>query len=75
MSGGTFQIDPSKRFPTLPRAPIVEAVLQWQAAASVELDESAFRGKLATSFADYEITPQHNIEAAFRGSAKGVEFK
>jgi len=75
LSGGAFQIDPSKRFPTLPRAPIVEAVLQWQAAASVELNESTLRGKLAASFADYEITPQHNIETAFSGSPQGMELR
>lgn len=75
MPSGMFQIDPSKQFPTLPRAPIVEAVLHWQAAASVELDESSLRGKLAASFPQYEIAPQHNIETAFSGSPKGVEFK
>lgn len=75
MPRGTFQIDPSREFPTLPRAPIVEAVLHWQAAASVELDESSLRDKLAASFPQYEIAPQHNIEAAFSGSPKGVEFK
>ena len=72
---GRFQLDLSKQFPTLPHAPIVEAVLQWQAAASVELDNSSLRGKLAASFREYEIAPQHNIETAFTGSAKGVEVK
>lgn len=75
MVSGMFQLDLSKQFPTLPHAPIVEAVLQWQAAASVELDDSSLRGQLAASFPQYEIAPQHNIETAFTGSAKGVEIK
>jgi uncharacterized protein (TIGR04255 family) len=74
LASGPFQFDTSKEFPTLPRAPIVEAVLHWQAAASVKLDES-LREKLAASFAQYEIAPQHNIEAAFSASTKGTEFK
>jgi uncharacterized protein (TIGR04255 family) len=75
LASGPFQFDPSKVFPTLPRAPIVEAVLHWQAAASVELVESSLRGKLEESFPEYEIVPQHNIETAFTGSAQGVEIK
>ena len=75
MPSGTFQIDPLKEFPTLRFAPIVEAVLHWQAAASVELDASTLRGKLEASFPQYEIAPQHNIEAAFSTSTKGTEFK
>ena len=75
MVNGKFQLDLSKRFPTLPRAPIVEAVLQWQAAATVEWDETTLRDKLTASFAQYEIAPQHNIETALTGSAKGLELK
>ncbi len=74
MTSGPFQFDPSKVFPTLPRAPIVEAVLHWQAAASVELEEPSLREKLAASFPQYTIAPQHNIEAAFSASTKGTEF-
>ncbi len=74
MSGGAFQIDHSKQFPAL-RAPIVEAVLHWQAPASSNLDESSLQTKLKNSFPEWDIVPQHNIEAAFTGSDQGMEFK
>ncbi len=60
---GKFQLDFSKVFPALPQAPIVEAVLHWQAAASTEWDETALRDKLSKSFPEYEIAPQHNIDS------------
>ena len=75
MARDAFQIDPDQKYPTLPGAPIVEAVLYWQAAATVELDESSLQSKLAPSFPEYEIATQHNIETAFSGSPKGMEFK
>jgi len=70
-----FQIDQSKRFPHLPRAPIVEAVLHWQAAASTQLDKEALEVQLQKSFPDYEIAPQHNIEMALSESSDGMEMR
>ena len=75
MVSGKFQLDLSKEFSTLPRAPIVEAVLHWQAAASSKLDQAALQTTLSESFSEYEITPQHNIETALSGSPQGVELK
>jgi uncharacterized protein (TIGR04255 family) len=72
---GDFQFDRSKVFPTLERAPIVEAVLQWKAEASVEFEEEKLRKELKDRFSDYEIRRQQNIEAALRGSPAGTEFK
>ena len=70
-----YCLDPTKTFPTLPRAPIVEAVLHWQSAPSIEFVEETLREQLSDEFPDYDIAPQHNIEAALTGSSKRMEFK
>jgi len=75
VAGERFRIDLTRDFPDLPRAPIVEAVLHWRAVATTNLDEQGLRERLAESFADYEISPQHNIETALTGSPNGMEFK
>lgn len=72
---GKFQLDLSKKFPALPHAPIIEAVLHWQAAASLKLDQAALQRKLTDSFPKYESAPQHNIETALSGSPQGMELK
>lgn len=70
-----FNIDHAKEFPTLPHAPIVEAVLHWQAAATVQFNETQLAEQLQAAFSDYQVGQQHNLEAAFTGTKKGVEFK
>jgi len=70
-----FQIDHSKNFPHLANAPIVEAVLHWQAAASTQPNKEALEARLKESFSDYEVTPQHNIEMALSESSDGMEMR
>jgi uncharacterized protein (TIGR04255 family) len=48
-----LRIDLSERFPHLARAPIVEAVIHWQARAGVALEPEAFRVRLIKSLPDY----------------------
>jgi uncharacterized protein (TIGR04255 family) len=64
-----------RKFPNLPRAPIVEGVLHWQATASVDLDESSLRLQLEDKFPGYSLKSHHDIEAAFTDSPEGVEVK
>lgn len=75
MTQKTFQIDHDKTFPTLPGAPIVEAVLHWQAFATETRDENSLLELLEQRFADYDVAPQHNLNATFSGNQSGVEFK
>ncbi len=70
-----FQIDYSKKFSYLARAPIVEAVLHWQATMPKEMGREELESQLRKSFSDYEISPQHNLEMAFMKSSDGVEMK
>lgn len=58
----------------MPNAPIVEAVLHWQAAASRELHIDDLRQKLSDEFSDYELAPQQNIQAELKGSQTGMQM-
>jgi len=75
VSYGKFSIDHFKIFPTLPHAPIVEAVLHWQAATSTEPSMEELEMRLRESFSDYEIVPQHNLEMALTESSDGMEMR
>lgn len=75
MTKTPFRIDPDKKFPTLPGAPIVEAVLHWQALATEKKDENDLLALLKERFSDYEVAPQHNLNATFSGNPSGIEFK
>jgi len=68
-----FKIDHAKVFPNLRNTPIVEAVLHWQAAASVKFEESTLIEELKLAFPEYRVEQQHNLEAAFKGTSKGME--
>jgi uncharacterized protein (TIGR04255 family) len=70
---GDFAINVEARFPNLPRAPIAEAVLQWQAAPAVAVTPEDFRAVLTDSFAEYEVSPLHRFEAALAGSPDGMQ--
>ncbi|MCA8992513.1 MAG: TIGR04255 family protein [Planctomycetaceae bacterium] len=74
MNMSEFYIDLKKSFPTLERAPIVEAVIQWKAVPSVELQEEALRNQLATAFQEYGIERQRDIHAIFKESPSGSEM-
>lgn len=75
MSSNKLRIDHSFEFKTLPNAPIVEAVLHWQVTPPANFQEPKLAAELRTSFPDYEIKSQHNLEAAFTGSPDGLEVK
>ncbi|MFC1758147.1 TIGR04255 family protein [Planctomycetota bacterium] len=71
-----LNIDHSEVFPNLANgAPIVEAVLHWQAMATKEYREADLLKEMQASFADYTSTNQHNFEAGFTGTPQGMEFK
>jgi uncharacterized protein (TIGR04255 family) len=70
-----FQIDVDHDFPHLPRAPIVEAVIHWQASPSRTLDREELKRDLEQRFTDYSLHAQHRIEAALSASAEGVEAR
>ena len=70
-----FELDQSEDFRTLQNAPIVEAILHWQAAAQSDPDSSEWEKELRRRFSDYEIELQHNFETALTKSAEGVELK
>lgn len=72
----TFKIDVEKKFKRLPHAPIVEAVIQWQATPTRTLEQTALLTELKNRFPDYECQAQHEheLEATFSGSPQGTEF-
>lgn len=69
----TFKIDVSKSFKQLPNAPIVEAVIQWQATPTRTLEQAALQVALNEHFPAFEIKVQQGMEAAFQFSTQGVE--
>ncbi len=75
MSVNELDIDHSEEFPNLAKAPIVEAVLHWQATASKEYREADLLKEMKDAFPEYELTNQHNLEAGFTGTPEGIEFK
>lgn len=70
-----LNIDHSENFPNLAAAPIVEAVLHWQAMATKEYQEAELLKEMQTSFPGYTSTNQHNLEAGLSGTPQGMEFK
>jgi len=72
-----FQIDTSRTFPTLPNAPIVEAVIQWQAAPTKSFEERNLSEELKRRFAtfDCQALHEHQVEAEIDGSQHGMEVR
>ncbi len=64
-----FQIDLSERFPHLPSAPVVEAVIHWQARAGRTLSLANLQENLTERLPDYpNREPQHLLRFAAHGS-------
>lgn len=62
MADGVFMLDLSEKFPRLPHAPIVEAVISWQARAQKALDPETLIGTLAAKLPHYpQATPMHRF--------------
>lgn len=71
MNSPKFQIDLTEKFPTLPNAPIVEAVLQFNAPPSKPFQQSELKDLLEKEFPVYKILQQMHHESGFRGSSDG----
>jgi uncharacterized protein (TIGR04255 family) len=67
-------IDLAEEFERLPSAPIVEAVIHWQAPAGKSLDQATLREELTRRFPNYDCKRQQGFQAALTGSADAVEF-
>jgi uncharacterized protein (TIGR04255 family) len=68
-----FQIEVEREFPHLPKAPIVEALIHWQASPSKSLDRKDLEKELRERFSGYLLHVQQQVEAALSASAEGVE--
>lgn len=68
-----FKIEPSREFPHLPGAPIVEAVIHWRASPGNVLERDALKNELEGRFSGYSLHEQQRIQAAFTASADGLE--
>jgi len=68
-----FTIDHNEKFPSLERAPIIEAVIHWQALASKNFDPNTLKDELAQRLPDYPICqPQHDIKIEASGALDGT---
>ena len=68
----TFQIKRDEIFPTLALAPITEAVIHWQAEATVDLKCLPLRELLAERFPAYpQCDSQHGMHVAMRDTQDG----
>lgn len=72
---GNFHIDVDRDFPHLANAPIVEAVIHWQASPSKSLDPEEWGKELTRRFGGYALHAQQQIEATLNASAGGVEAR
>jgi uncharacterized protein (TIGR04255 family) len=71
MSTSNFKIDLAEEFHTLGNAPIVEAVIQYNAPPSVPFQQAKLQELLATRFPDYKSQGQMQVEAGIESSADG----
>ena len=69
-----YVIDLEKQFPTLPNAPIVEAVIQINATPTKQIDLPELKSTLQNRFEGYEIKDLVHMEAGFTGSSSGMEI-
>jgi uncharacterized protein (TIGR04255 family) len=70
-----FDIDVDRHFPPLAHAPIVEAVIHWQASPTKSLDRQKWKQELARRFPGYSLDDQKQFEfeAALSALTEGVE--
>jgi uncharacterized protein (TIGR04255 family) len=69
MSGKEFLIDTQEQYETLPKAPIVEAVIHWRVPPTSDLEPNAFLKALHDKLPEYPaLAPQHKVQmGAFSG--------
>jgi len=70
-----LEIDTKRQFPNLPRAPIVEAVVHWQAPPTKQLEQNTLQQKLGEAFDDYSMHFQVNQEVGVSGNPGSFEVK
>lgn len=75
MAQDDFVIDVEKDFPHLPNAPIVEAVMVWQATPTIDVPPESFSRAISTSFPEYETAQIHRFEATVAGAADGAQVR
>lgn len=75
MARNRLPIDHSATFPYLDEAPIVEAVLHWQAPVSKEYLPDDLKKRLVDAFPGYKLQDQHDFAADFSAGDSAVEFK
>lgn len=67
-----FTLDLDEQFPHLKRAPIIEAIIHWQAHASVALDLPTLQTELNQRLPEYPICQaQHDIQISTSGQPDG----
>lgn len=67
-----IEIDTSETFPHLPRAPIVEAAIHWQAAPADPFDPQRLHEALKDKLPEYpQITPQVEIKVEHHVGPEG----
>lgn len=70
-----FQIDVNEQFPTLQNAPIVEAVIQFNAPPTKTVEPQSLRNLLEEKCIGYEISDQVQFEAGLTGSPGNMEVR
>jgi uncharacterized protein (TIGR04255 family) len=70
-----FEINVEELFPRLEHAPIVEAVIQFNAPPTVSLEPAELKKKLQSMFGSVKITDQMQLETGFAGSPAGIELR
>ena len=72
LRANTLPIDHSEQFPSLKAAPIVEAVVAWQAPVSTRFFDSDFVTALQEQFPDYSVAPQNSLTTGVSGTQGGL---
>jgi uncharacterized protein (TIGR04255 family) len=70
---GSSHINLDRDFPHLADAPIVEALIHWQASPGRSLDREELQKELVRRFDDYAVHDQQQFETALIASSEGVE--
>lgn len=70
-----FRLDTGRRFPPLSRAPIVEAVIQWQATPTLPFEQAKLQDELKARFPTFDCQTLHELETAFADSPQGMELR
>lgn len=68
----SLHINHEKVFPQLAAAPVVEAILHWQAAVTTNYFDSNYLNDLAIRFPEYTVQPQHNLTTGIHGTQQGI---